>query len=362
MKKYPAVLFPETVPVQQVLVSLVPVFQPLVYCQPVEIGEHVEEKSKPPCQEFLNHSLYQRVFPAPLGPDRERFSRLLSDLRTRGDDYAAQLASVSLASLGDVGARAPETKSSILSTLLKGHGIQNDKPDKKAMILWQARLILKLGEFYDEDQQQLNREMEEIKAREQGLIAELRKESEHSFSFTEKLFAASAGDEGLQRLRLKAWARIYALGEAAPDNCHVFITRNSDAIDRLAEEYEREHGKRPEEIMSLLLPAGATSESTAVTQLERMSGEGGEFLELFNGQLQGSSPGNDLWQGIEEWQDILEQFFPAASCGRKELKLYSFKQVAPGRLFLDSFGFDEDKELTESVEKTKSDIVIGVLS
>lgn len=361
MKKHSALYFPDTVPDHQVLFPLVLVFQPLVYCQPVE-NDQQEEICSPLCGEFFRHSLYQPVFPAPLGPDKERFMRLLSDLRHRGDDYAAQLSYVSLASLGAVSKKEPETKSSIMSSLLAGYGIAQVKPDKKTMVLWQARLILKLGEFFDEDQQLLRKEMENINTREKGLISELRKESEHSFSFTEQLFSGSSEDGGMQRLRLKAWARIFALGSACPEESSVFITKNNDAFELLAEEYERMNGNRPGKIIRLLLPAKASGASDAVEQLKKFAGDAEEFLDQINTQLHGSTRDSNMLEKNDAWEDLVEQYFPAKNCGRNELNLYSFDQVSPRRLFLDSFGNDDDIGLAESLNKAGSDIVIGVLS
>ncbi|MDH3327929.1 MAG: hypothetical protein OEM01_01715 [Desulfobulbaceae bacterium] len=361
MKRHSAVLFPETVPDHQILFPLLLVFQPLVYCQPVE-NDQQEEICSPLCAEFFRQALYQPVFPAPLGPDKERFMRLLSDLRHRGDDYAAQLSHVSLASLGSVSRKEPETKGTILANLLKSHGIQQVKSDRIAMILWQARLILKLGEFFDDDQRMLRKEMEKISVREKGLIFDLRKESEHSFSLTEQLFSVSSEDDGLQRLRLKAWARIFALGSAGPEKPSVFITRNNDALERLAEEYERMKGSSPEKIISLLLPANANGASPAVEQLKKFSGDVEDFLDQFYTQLSGSSRESNLQEKKGAWEDLLEQYFPAGNCGRKELNLYRFDQVSAPGLFLDSFSQDDDIQLAESVENTESDIVIGVLS
>lgn len=361
MKRHSAVFFPETVPDHQVLFPLVLVFQPLVYCQPVE-NDQQEEICSPLCGEFFRQALYQPVFPAPLGPDKERFMRLLSELRHRGDDYAAQLSHVSLASLGTASRKEPETKGTILSNLLKSHGIQQVKSDKTAMILWQARLILKLGEFFDDDQRMLRREMERISEKEKGLISDLRKELEHSFSLTEKLFSASSREDGQQRLRLKAWARIFALGTAAPGQSTVFITRNNDAFERLTEEYERMKGSSPEKIIRLLLPANANGAAHAVEQIKKFSGEAEYFLDQFYTQLYGSSRESNLQEKKGAWEDLLEQYFPLRNCGRKELNLYSFDQVSVPGLFLDSFCQDDDIQLAESAGKTESDIVIGVLT
>lgn len=367
MKRHSAVIFPETVPDEQVLAPLVPVFQPLVYCQPVEgeVGEE-EEGRDSLCDELLQHTLCRRVVPAPLGSDRARFSRLLSDIRYRRDDYAAQLTHVSLTALGATGKRKAETKSSIVSELLKSQGIKSERRDGEAMLLWQARLVLKLGEFMDEDQRELAKKVQTVTEREKGLFAALRQEPEGLFSRTEILSTVSVEDTGMQRLLLKAWSRIFAFGSSSPVQERVFVTRNSDAVDRLGEEYERINGERPREIIRLLLPAQMTGDETIVEVMDRFSRDAGHLLEDLYGILNGSSGNNDLLEkftapGEDSWDAAIEKHFPADACGRREMTLYDFGSVSPRQLFLNSFGFDEDILQPEPSDKAASGVVIGVL-
>lgn len=364
MIRHSAILFPDTVPNEPALFPLVQVFQPVVYCQPVENDPAVMEKKSLMLDEFLSHSLCRRVFPAPLGPDRDRFLRLISDLHHRGDDYAAQLASVSLASIGTAGAADAESKGAILTSLLKRHGIGRTGSDKKSMILWQSRLILKLGELYDDSQLALRTEMERIREREKDLIAELRRESEHSYSLTEKLYSGSVEDEDQRLLRLKAWARIFALGKDSPEGCRIFVSLDQDAFDRLAEEYELLKGENPKKTMSLRLPASPVGEDmTALEQVRKFSEGVHEYLEQIGRMVQGRGPVPEPAGENGAWGQFLEQSYPAAACGRRELALYRFEQISAPRFFLDAFGNDDDIRLLEegSLEDL-ADIFIGVLS
>ncbi len=367
MKCHSAIIFPDTVPDEQALFPLVLVFQPIVYCQPVEKEGEEDEGDSPVCKELVRQALCQGIFPAPLGQDRERFENLLSDLRHRRDDYAAQLAHVSLSGLGASAGKGTETRSSIVSGLLKGHGIESERRDKKAMLLWQARLVLKLGEFMDEDQRMLAKDMQSLSEREKGLFSELRKESEDTFSLTRELSGTSTDDEGMQRLRLKAWSRIFALGSSAPVEERIFITRNSEAFDRLADEYERTYRKLPRELISLLLPARIPDTSNMIAMLDRFSDEAALYLEGLYELLGGSTDKKGLREnfstdGTGAWNTLLENQFPVNDYGRSLLKLYDFGSVSPQRIFLDSFGFDEDKLLNESAEKPETGIVMGVLT
>ncbi len=368
MKRYSAVIFPETVPDEQVLVPLVHVFQPLVYCRPVETEPGDNTEGSPLVTGLLRHSLVRIACPAPLGPDRERFLHLLSDLRHRGGEYSAQLTHVSLAGLGPAGRKKTETKSSIISDLLKRHGIEGDEGrDRRAMLLWQARLVLKLGEFMEADQRALAREIQSVTEREKGLFAQLREETEGPFSMTERLSSVRSDENGMQRLLLKAWSRIFALGSSSPEQEHIFVTRNSDAVDRLAEEYARINGVRPGKIVSLALPARPGDSETLIAGRDRFDAEAIDFLEDLSGLLSGSARKMDCAdqftaKGEGSWQAILENHFPVDTCGRCRLDLYDFGPVCPGQLFLDSFGFDEDQFQTEPVKKAEAGLIIGTLA
>jgi len=358
MKRHSALLFPETVPDEQVLLTLVPVFQSLVYCQPSENSQAEAEECFFMSRELSGQALFELVVPAPLGEDRERFFRLLSDLRSRQDDYAAQLSRLSLASMGETSGREAETKSSILSTLLDRHGIQRNRPDRRELVLWQARLVLKLGEFFDEDQRFIRQEMEKISAREQGLLSELCKEPGVSQTFSDAAVSESAGDANLQTLRMKAWARIFSLGGASPEECRIFVTRNKDAYEMLAEEYERLKGETPRHALRLALPGVFSETSRPVEQLQRFICDAETLYGRIGAGLQGEEPEESL---ASEWENMVEQHFPSASHGRREMNMYLFDKVAVRRFFLQSFCQDEDMRMAYPDERER-DIVIGLLS
>ncbi len=98
MKRKSAVIFPDTVPAAQVLIPLVLVFEPVVYCQPVENDDSRETLSTL-CEAMVERLHCSLHAPAPLGENRDRFLNLVRDIRERRDDYTAQLAHVSLASI-----------------------------------------------------------------------------------------------------------------------------------------------------------------------------------------------------------------------------------------------------------------------
>ena len=177
--------------------------------------------------------------PSPLGEQRERFLALISDLKNRRDDYAAQLKNLTLSGIGRGGRSKRESKNSIIENLLESKGVAEELREEQEMLLWQARLLLKLGEIFDGEQLALQRELEKISEQEKSLFSELRKEQADPFSLTKTISSVSGQAEGLQRLRLKAWTRLYCLGGDRQEDFDCFITSNRDAVDLLIEEYEQ---------------------------------------------------------------------------------------------------------------------------
>lgn len=335
----------------QVLVPLVQVFAPIVYCRPVENEAAETDSGGSGCAELLEQGLCRFFTPAPLGADRDRFLRLVADLHDRRDDYAAQLSRLSLASLSARSRPEQESKNSILTSLLHSHGIEDRQKEKLTLLLWQARLLLKLGEFFDAEQESLRLEMQKISEKQRGLFTELSKDPINPFSLTEQLSSsATAAADNWQRLRLRAWARIFSLGLPLPEAPAVFITRSSDAVDRLADEYERRHGNLPRLVFNLPLPAEYSGSGQPAEQRNQFRREGADLLARLDGLLADpakvAEPDRAVFQDQDgPWGSLLEHCFPAGGRDRRRLSLYDFTGTGADRLFLDSFGRDEDDGL-----------------
>jgi len=336
-------IFPDTMPRAEVLFPLVQVFEQVVYLRPVENDAPAAADLSPLCREMVDLDLVRFDCPAPLLDNRDRFVRLVHDLQHRRDDYAGQLSHLSLAGLGHSG--KTETKTSIISTLLKQTGIQEEEDEQRVMLLWQARLLLKLGELFDREQKDLQENLERISVREKGLLDELRKDNKQPFSLNKITTASSEKTEGQLRLRLKAWSRLFGLG-SHPITSSVFITTNRDAFDLLNEQYESGHEKHPQQMLNLLLPCSRENDTFA-EQLTAFRNDASDLIaaihrvladpELKHEEDQSSLNGADC-----DWATRLEQHYPAAENSRCTLSLYSLPSVNPGRLFLETFGRDED--------------------
>lgn len=359
MKRISAVVFPDIVPAPQVLIPLVPVFQPVVYCQAVENDDSVKALGSL-CEEMSRLSFLLLHAPAPLNENRDRFLHLVRDLRQRKDEYAAQLSHVSLAGISSGSQESNEQQSAILSSLMSDHENGAKKNETKEKLLWQARLVLKLGEQYDADQQKIAEDIQNLQSKEHNLFADLVQDANSPFSLTGKLTSLRTDSARMKHLKLKAWARLFAFGANPLAETRIFITHDQDAMDRLCEEHERISGSRPEEFCRLLLPAVCPDEGRFLEQVQGIVHKEAAQLEsladlFMSPSYVSGSPGHS-------YNDIIDAYFPSQDHGRCQLFLYSFPGVRARQLFLDSFGHDDDNLQADMPDAAQQNIVIGLLS
>ena len=279
--------------------------------------------------------------PAPLGENRERFLSLIHDLATKKDDYAFQLKNLALSGIGSGAPLKGESKNSIIDSLLQGRQITDQAREEREMLLWQARLVLKLGEIFDAEQRALEREMEKIAQKEQGLFSELRRDQSEPFSLTKKLQTGETRGDGLPKLRLKAWSRLFCLGPERLADCDCFVTSNQDAVDLLIEKYEQDGEGQARQLPAVLLPARYDGESWQ-EQLHDFQEQGRELLAGLAHILQdtdASAGGVDTF--ISEagaWVQLLDTVYPRSRHGRCRLHLYRIGYEGSCELFMETFG------------------------
>ncbi|MCL7488346.1 MAG: hypothetical protein M8357_09270 [Desulfobulbaceae bacterium] len=358
MKNTSVVIFPDTVPAPQVLTSLVPVFDQVVYCQPVE-NDDPGESLNPLGAGMTERQLCRLHAPAPLGEDRERFLRLVKDLRQRPDDYAAQLSHVSLAGMSAGSRPASESRSTILSSLLSGHGIDSTRQELRENLLWQARLVLKLAEQHDLDRKRIEEDMESIHQREQNMFSGLSSGPDNLFSMTGRLSSPVADADRMQRLRLKAWTRLFAFATNPVDEAGFFVATDPDAVDRIAEEYERSSGRAPDVFCTLPLPLRHPDLDRLLAQVKQFQEEEAALVENLRGLLNNPGQSPKLSQ---DWSAAMDRYFPRQEYGRCQLVLYVFPGVGLKQLFLDSFGHDEHELEGDIGGEPLRDIVVGLLT
>jgi hypothetical protein len=361
-----AILFPDTVPSERMLIPLVQVFDQLVYFQTVENDVVPDELHSVVCEEMERRSLCRAEVPAPLGGERERFLRMVSDLRNRREDYAARLGHVALAGISSASRREAESRTSILSRLLSGETATPADQDEAARLLWQARLVLKLGELYDAEQGELLGELRRIRAKEEQLLRELRSGEDTPFKTAVLPEAAGAGREKMQKLRCAAWAKLFALGAGRSDAGRIFLAGDRDGVDMLLERYESRAGHRAAHLLDCLLPAGHPQGEELFFKISRFRSDSaalrGKLAAVLDNPETARQPDLDLWSAAEEeaWTKLLADYYPPGTCGRTRLSLFACPGISPAHLFFDAFADGGEKLFTEPLP-AGSGCVVGVL-
>jgi hypothetical protein len=336
MNKSIACAFPETLPDERLLFPLVQVFGQVVYMQAIE--------NEPPDQATISlfvdrcrqEGRLKELTPAPLGDQRERFLALVQDMRRRGSDYTSQLSMLTLAGLSR--REQKESKQSILADLLKMTDIKEQEAQE--LMLWQSRLVLKLGEFFDAQQTTLNQALSNIASRQDALLAELREEEDDLFAGAESQGNANQETDGMLDHRLKAWSRLCLHDADQPQG--VLVASRPSALNRLQEVYEKIRGRSPQLWASLELPAftAAEAQTGATAPLGEHCPTLGRALEAmtFNQlHLTEEALKELVAAGAQQWAEYIKSRPTALSGLRHVLELYRFPEISARGLLQEGF-------------------------
>jgi hypothetical protein len=293
-------VFPDTLPKDEILFPLVQFFAEAVYIAPAENDLPSKNELPPVAGELLEQGLLRFHCPAPLGADQDRFLCLIKEMRQRPSDYAG----LSLA--GRLSRNeATESKNTIISAVRRqssgtAEKSSTDTDEEQTSILWQARLVLKLGEIVERQEEEIRQSLRRISLRESGLLQALRNDQT-----TAAASADRPADSSRIRLRLKAWRNLITLGNQ-PLSVSSFVTADRDAFEILMEE----SGAESQPVLSLPLPAVLAGGKCAEKQLA-FRASAAKLLE-------------DLPASFDQktWESLLEQHYPAEEHGRCRLSLY----------------------------------------
>lgn len=357
--------FPDTVLPWHQQLPLALFFTTLHVLQPIEEGEKIEQDtpSSPKSHTFMEMGFCQVHTPSELGTDRDRFLHLLHDIKNRKDNYVEQLSYLSLASLSAVSGGGDTSKQAILSTLLQGMDKKSSaQSEQERQELWQARLVLKIAEMLDQEEEELALQLATIDDQEIDLFRNLQGEIRESGDgeevpedpFQELLELRQKMNQprpGMVKNRLRAWSRLMLSGDVP--HFPLWTTRRQEAAEILLDQYEKEHAAVPLRLLSLELPVrfdgDAEDEWQRVSAFRtRMQGQLQELAtcldELTGRQL--LPPGDDpavlapwaeAWR--EQWDEQVESSFPASEYGRQGLTLY----LLPGMSLLSIVGGEPDE-------------------
>ena len=318
-------------------------FQKIHLIKPVE--KDPKDSDEESTDSFIKSGFCQVHTPCPLGENRDRFLHLVEDIRNRKDDYAAQLSSLILASKSGPSAMDEDSEQAIINSLFtpkdrQAESLQTKKEEK----LWQARLVLAIGEILDQEEEEIARNLAMLEDDQAGLFKELHGnieaiEEDNPFAELSQLESnLSAASSGNIKKRFNGWKTLFLEGDM--QECEVFLTTSQDAGDLLLESYEKKTNQPAPLIAGLELPGliGWNSEE-ASQAVATFSEKSRVLISQIHATLNDLSQKEDCTEQeiknnkafaaiSEEWHRQLETVFPAKQFGRIPVKWYLFPSVA----------------------------------
>ncbi len=278
----------------------------------------------------------QTFTPAPLGEQRQRFMALVADMQRHGADYTSQLSMLTLAGLHRTGEQQ-ESPHTLISDLLQRTDIRENKEEQ--LELWQSRLMLKLGEWFDHQQADIDTTLSHIASRQNALVQALREEEENPFSFTAELGESTRQPDALLRHRLKAWTRLWMHDQN--QSLGILVTRHGLAMEQLTEVYEKISGQTAAPLVSLELPLKGEDEvQTSSSLIDAFPPLQEALLQLMQplGTEQAANIAAQWGREQDAWQQLLNQQYPRAQAGRCRLDFYYFPGISARGLMMEGFG------------------------
>ncbi|PIE59761.1 MAG: hypothetical protein CSA32_02295 [Desulfobulbus propionicus] len=236
-----AFVFPQTIPNLAMIVPLVHIFSELVYLEVIEDDPDLCLDRCPWQKKLKDENRLSRYIPLPLGKNRDRFLALIGEIRTRKSDYMQQLSALLLATLA--ADTSMESKNSILSGLRgKTSAAKNDNQAKDE-VLWQARLLLKLGEILDSEQEDISRQLAVMEQKEEELLQALRGDKDTLFPLTKEIMGSATASDNMASQRVRAWSQLFTSCSRSTENsASFFVTDHHDTVEQLVEKHSAKGG------------------------------------------------------------------------------------------------------------------------
>jgi hypothetical protein len=314
-------------------------FQKVHLLSPVEDSSETGDNESP--DSFIKSGFCQVHTPCPLGKDRNRFLRLVADIKAGKDDYAAQLSSLTLAGMNGGSARKEESERSIVRSLTGTEELPAETQEKvEGEKLWQARLVLAIGELLDQEEEEIALNLAVLEDEEKVLFKELQGEDDQEdgenplAELTRLEGTLRGGSAGNVKNRFKAWRTLFLAGDTK--DCPLFLTNGKENGDLLLDTYQQQTGQQAPLVATLELPTFvgwnsdeasntvhgfAIKNSSMLTTIEERLVElidqkaiTGQQLELANRQSSLSGA----------WEKLLAADFPAERFGRIPVNFYLF--------------------------------------
>lgn len=330
-----ALLFPTTTLESIKHFPLLLPFSPLAYILAVDDEQQSHQDI------FIENTFCQAIPPPSLGTDRVKFRQLIRDIETSKVGYASQLGMLTLASLTETNDSLGSPERDILSRLVTDSGkTQNSSSQQQRNQLWNARLILKIAEILDREEEEIAHRLTLLEDSNTALIRQLTGDQADDAEEDDFLREMSGMSREIRppsrssiRKRIEAWSQL--VSQADMPDFQIWCSPFLDATEYIFDEYERRQHCLPEKILSLALPhfIGANVEQATERILQFRTLCQMDLPSFLDHSLT-TLASEQKDQKVSQWSSYIDEHFPISEFGRTSLTLYDMRPFPCSRCVL----------------------------
>jgi hypothetical protein len=344
MNSLDSLYFPETTIYSVRQYPLFLLFSPLHILRIAEDTLNIHADGNQATDTFIQAGLCREHIPAPLGDDLDRFVHLLQDIKSRKDNYASQLSGLTLAAMSGLPDHLEDSEQQILASILgRDRSQQKKSGQNRKESLWQARLVLALGELLEREEEEIALQLASLQTEEAELFQELMGDEDPPLgdSLTKDLSLIRQNmnppHPGNMEKRLRCWKELYS--EDNIPSCDLLMATGKDFMELLFESYEKQKNNTAIHLGQVSLPALVHTETgEAVKIIHDFREFALKPLADFSRLITRLQETDRLEKMIDfdsvfseftpKWEKSLESRFPAEEFGRIPVAIYSFANTS----------------------------------
>jgi len=290
MKPTTALYFPETIARNRQFRQLLLFLDGLRHYLPCE-------ESATPDSPLVQAGLLEQHLPLPLGDDLDSFKRLIADITAQGSAfYGSCLSAISNSAAGDI------DEASIWK-IIEGMSSKNrDQDPKRADTLLQARLLLRLFEINQQEEEEIDQEIDRLQEKNRALIEAL-KGGSAALDIDPAVFRTQESQERLKR-RFRAWGHLFMADKTPPP--WLLAGENQEILEEMQECLPLTAQRDPFMELTLALPPEADSHEGYINFRAKLHEETAPWRSaLLKGLRQCAASGRAVIESadIAKWND-----------------------------------------------------------